>query len=129
MVWTMSDGVNWPNQFTFWQDMWGGKRPGPYFYLTDAEDPNCGHGNDLDSFDEQNPGNSKREAKDLKFVLLCQHNHGVLANYVYIEDEGPPQLAGWDGQTNPRYDHFIKGLDKPPPEDPTPKPGGGPKPR
>jgi hypothetical protein len=113
-VWSVSDGVTWPDQFSFWEDVWSGKKPGPYFYLTDSEDPNCGHGNDLDGFDEQNPGGSTREERDLKFVVVCQHDHGILANYVYIEDEGPPRLAGWEGHSNPRYDHFIKTLDHPP---------------
>jgi len=108
-AWTMSDGVHFLGYAEFWDAAWAGKKPGPYYYLPDNEDPNAGHGNDIDSFDEINPGNSPRTKKDLKFIVICQHNHGSLANYVYIEDEGPPQIAGWDGQTDPHYDRFLHG--------------------
>ncbi len=107
VIWANSDGMEFPNMYDFWGKIWKGARPGPYFYMTDAEDPNCGHGNDLDGFDEQNPGKSKRTAKDLKFVIVCQHDHGNLCKYVYIEDEGPPMLAMW-GEKDPNYPRFIK---------------------
>ena len=106
VIWANSDGMEFPNMYDFWGKIWKGARPGPYFYMTDAEDPNCGHGNDLDGFVEQNPGKSKRTAKDLKFVIVCQHDHGNLCKYVYIEDEGPPQLAMWDGK-DPNYPRFL----------------------
>jgi prepilin-type N-terminal cleavage/methylation domain-containing protein len=106
-VFVHSDGSTLPDQNTFWQTAWNGLKPGPYFYLTDAEDPNCGHGNDLDGFDEQNPGNAPRERRDIHFVLLCQHDHKDLAWYVYLEDEGPP-LISWNG-SYPGYHRFIHG--------------------
>ena len=99
-------GILFPDALTFWESVFPAARPGPYYYLSDAEDPNAGHGNDLDGFDEQNPGASPREAKDIKFVLLCQHDHADLCDYVYIEDEGPPQLATADN--DPGYEKFIK---------------------
>ena len=107
-VFTHSGG-GWPlpDQRTFWADAWSGIKPGPYFYLVDNDDPNNGHGNDIDSFDEGNPGNPPREDKDIHFVLLCQHDHGSLAWYVYLEDEGPPLIATADD--NPRYHRFIHG--------------------
>lgn len=106
-VFVHSDGSNLPNQFTFWQTAWDGLKPGPYYYLTDAEDPNCGHGNDLDQFDEQNPGHPPRQRRDIHFVALCQHDHKDLAWYVYLEDEGPP-LISWNG-SYPGYHRFIHG--------------------
>jgi prepilin-type N-terminal cleavage/methylation domain-containing protein len=106
-VWAHSDGSTIPHQNTFWKTAWNGHRPGPYHYLTDAEDPNCGHGNDLDQFDEQNPGNAPRERRDIHFVLLCQHDHRDLAWYVYLEDEGPP-LISWNG-SYPGYHRFLHG--------------------
>jgi prepilin-type N-terminal cleavage/methylation domain-containing protein len=99
-------GLTFPDAATFWSTVFPAARPGPYFYLADAEDPNAGHGNDLDGYDEQNPGAGPREAKDIKFVLLCQHDHANLCKYVYIEDEGPPQLA-MEGD-DPHYDIFVK---------------------
>lgn len=112
-VFVHSDGSNLPLQSTFWQTAWDGLKPGPYYYLTDAEDPNCGHGNDLDQYDEQNPGHPPRQRRDIHFVVLCQHDHRDLAWYVYLEDEGPP-LISWDG-SYPGYHRFIHG-----------NPGGGP---
>lgn len=112
-------GITFPDASTFWGTVFPAARPGPYYYLSDSEDPNAGHGNDLDGFDEQNPGGSPREAKDIKFVLLCQHDHAHLCDYVYIEDEGPPQLA-MEGD-DPGYDKFIKWEDG---RKPGGKPGG-----
>ena len=92
---------------TFWQVKWGGRRPGPYYYLVDG-DANKGHGNDLDGIDEDNPGASgdKRKGKDIKFVVLCQHDHKHLADYVYVVDNEPPVVADSDNQ--PGYERFIK---------------------
>jgi hypothetical protein len=71
-------------------------------------DPNKGHGNDLDGIDEENPGNSgdKRKKKDIKFVVLCQHNHKHLADYVYLVDNEPPVIVK-DGN-DPGYERFVK---------------------
>jgi len=113
-------GITFPDAPAFWERVFPRSRPGPYFYLADAEDPNAGHGNDLDGYDEQNPGGGPRTAKDIKFVLLCQHDHAHLCKYVYIEDEGPPQLA-MEGD-DPHYDIFIKWEDG---RTPGGKPGGG----
>jgi len=77
-------GITFPDAITFWASVFPAARPGPYYYLYDAEDPNAGHGNDLDGYDEQNPGGSKREAKDIKFVLICQHDHADLCNFTSI---------------------------------------------
>ena len=113
-------GLTFPDASTFWGTVFPAARPGPYYYLSDNEDPNAGHGNDLDGYDEQNPGGSKRTKKDIKFVLLCQHDHAYLCKYVYIEDEGPPQLA-MEGD-DPGYSRFIKWEDG---RKPGGKPGGG----
>jgi len=113
-------GITFPDAITFWSSVFPAARPGPYYYLSDAEDPNAGHGNDLDGYDEQNPGGGKRQAKDIKFVLICQHDHADLCLYVYIEDEGPPQLATAD--KSPGYERFIKGEEG---RKPGGKPGGG----
>ena len=118
-VFTHSGG-GWPlpDQRTFWDVAWSGVKPGPYYYLVDNDDPNNGHGNDLDQFDEGNPGNSPRQQKDIHFVVLCQHDHGSLGWYVYLEDEGRPQIA--TAQNNPKYHRFIKWIDKPPGNDKPP---------
>ena len=102
-------GTTLPEVATFWAGAFPAGGTGPYYLLSDAEDPKAGHGNDLDGFDEQNPGKEKRNAKDIKFVLVCQHDHGHLCSYVYIEDDGPPQLATSDN--DPKYEKFIQGED------------------
>jgi len=96
-----------PDPASYWEVKWRGRRPGPYFYLVDG-DANKGHGNDLDGIDEDNPGASgdKRKGKDIKFVVLCQHNHKHLADYVYLVDQEPPMIA--DADNKPGYERFIK---------------------
>ncbi len=95
---------------TFWANHFHGKKPGPYYYLLDG-DPNKGHGNDLDGIDEENPGKSaeNRDRDDIKFVVLCQHNHRHLGSYVYCVDAEPPVVVGGEGGAeDPKYTRFIK---------------------
>jgi prepilin-type N-terminal cleavage/methylation domain-containing protein len=99
-------GTTFPEVAAFWAAAFPAGGSGPYYYLSDAEDPKAGHGNDLDGFDEQNPGKEKRNAKGIKFVLVCRHDHGHLCSYVYIEDDGPPQLATSDD--DPEYERFLE---------------------
>ena len=51
---------------------------------------------------------------------MCQHDHAHLCEFVYIEDEGPPQLAMEDNK--PNYERFVKWEDG---RSPGGKPGGG----
>ncbi len=98
-------GVVFPTPADFWESVFPSARPGLYYYLSDGGDSDAGHGNELDNYDEENPGESGDEI-DIKFVLLCQHDHAHLCKYVYIEDEGPPKLATEDN--DPGYEKFIK---------------------
>jgi hypothetical protein len=108
-------GGGWPlpDQSTFWDVAWSGIKPGPYWYMTDG-DPNNGHGNDLDGIDEDNPGKSgeNQDARDIQFVVICQHDHGSLGWYVYVEDQDWPMIA--TAKDNPGYHRFIKWVDNPP---------------
>jgi hypothetical protein len=107
-IWNSSDmGVEMIAPAAFWGSHFHGFKPGPYFYLVDG-DPNSGHGNDLDDIDEQNPGDSadNRTKKDIQFVVVCQHDHKYLADYVYGEDQEPPRIAV--GGSDPNYDRFVK---------------------
>ncbi len=101
------NGIQIPDPQDFWPMAFPAGRPGPYYYLIDG-DPNKGHGNDLDGIDEENPGSSwqNREKLDIRFVVLCQHDHGNLADYVYVTDVGPPQIA--TTKSDPGYANFIK---------------------
>jgi len=106
-VWANSDGgLDFPERAILWNDIMRGSGPRGYWYALDNDDPNKGHGNDLDFYDEQNPGKSPRVDKNIYFVLRCEHNHGRLADYVYLEDEGPPQLAM--GKDQPRWNKFYR---------------------
>jgi prepilin-type N-terminal cleavage/methylation domain-containing protein len=108
-------GGGWPlpDEDSFWDIAWAGIKPGPYFYLVDG-DGNNGHGNDdLDGIDEENPGDSgdNRDARDIHCVVLCQHNHGKLAWYAYVEDQDAPKIATVDD--NPGYHNFIRYIGRP----------------
>lgn len=108
-------GGGWPlpDPANFWDIAWAGIKPGPYYYLVDG-DPNKGHGNDIDGIDEDNPGKSgdNRGKRDVEFVVVCQHDHGSLGWYVYVEDMDWPQIA--TARDNPGYHRFIKWEGDPP---------------
>ena len=100
------DGMSYPLAEDFWPRAYPAGKPGPYFYLLDG-DPNSGHGNDLDGLDEENPGKSWEniQEKDIQFAILCQHDHGTLGDYVYLTDDGLPQIATKDN--DPGFIRFI----------------------
>jgi hypothetical protein len=105
-VYSMGDGRYIPNPTLFWESAFpDGRKHGPYYYIVDG-DPNAGHGNDLDGVDEENPGASDPDKKDIKFVIFCEHDHGDLGKYVYLTDEEPPTIATEDN--DPNYQRFIK---------------------
>lgn len=52
---TLPDTV-FPTSDEFWDTIFPSAEPGPYHYLVDNDDPNNGHGNELDGWDEGNPG-------------------------------------------------------------------------
>lgn len=95
-----------PAPDTFWDVYWHGVKPGPYYYLIDDNDPGSGHGGDLDAYNENFPGDASRSGKDIRFVVLCQHDHGDLARYVYVEDDGPPTVA--NATNDPHYDRHLR---------------------
>jgi prepilin-type N-terminal cleavage/methylation domain-containing protein len=106
-VMNMGDGRYIPKPQYFWDNTWpDGRKHGPYYYIVDG-DPNSGHGNDLDGVDEENPGASDPDKKDIKFVIFCEHDHGDLGKYVYLTDEEPPTVVHGDGD-DPDYSRFIK---------------------
>lgn len=124
-IWNSSDiGVQLIAPAAFWGSHFHGVKPGPYFYLIDG-DPNAGHGNDLDDIDEQNPGDSadNRTKKDIQFVVVCQHNHKWLADYVYGEDQDSPRIA--IGGDDPNYARFCQWEMGAPGEAGHGDPGGG----
>jgi hypothetical protein len=105
-VMNMGDGRYIPDPEQFWESAWpDGRRHGPYYYIVDG-DPNSGHGNDLDGVDEENPGASDPDKKDIKFVIFCDHDHGELAKYVYLTDEEAPTVATDDN--DPDWQRFLK---------------------
>jgi hypothetical protein len=106
-VMNMGDGRYIPSPQSFWESAFpDGRKHGPYYYIVDG-DGNRGHGNDLDGVDEENPGDSDPDKKDIKFVIFCEHDHGDLGKYVYLTDEEPPTIVHGDGD-DPDYTRFIK---------------------
>ena len=107
-VWANCDGgLDFPDSDQLWNGIFGGHGPRGFWYEIDNDDPNKGHGNDLDGFDEQNPGKAPRKGRNIYFVLACEHDHGRLADYVYLEDEGSPQIA-MDGDKPPIWFKFYR---------------------
>lgn len=106
-VMMIGDGRYIPDPQYFWDNTWpDGRKHGPYYYIVDG-DPNNGHGNDLDGVDEENPGASDPDKKDIKFVIFCEHDHGSLGKYVYLTDEEPPTIVH-GADDDPDYSRFIK---------------------
>ena len=99
-------GTIFPTPSEFWDTTFPGHTRGLYYYILNNSDPNAGHGNDMDGYDEENPGASEPDAAPLDFVILCQHDHKDLANYVYAVDDHKPLLA--QPGDDPGYDDYIK---------------------
>ena len=107
-VWANCDGgLDFPDSDQLWNGIFGGHGPRGFWYEIDNDDANKGHGNDLDGFDEQNPGKAPRKDRNIYFVLACEHNHGRLADYVYLEDDGSPQIA-MEGDKPPIWFKFYR---------------------
>jgi prepilin-type N-terminal cleavage/methylation domain-containing protein len=93
-VWSNCDGgLDFPDRDRLWNEIFRGHGPRGFWYEIDNDDPNKGHGNDLDGFDEQNPGKAPRTDRNIYFVVACEHDHNRLADFVYLEDEGSPQIS------------------------------------
>jgi len=107
-LWPLWSEGNPPTPEAFWNDRWGGHAPGPYYYIPNTNDGNSGHGNDfLDRCDEDNngAGTARRNCQDITYLLVCQHDHGPLARYVWLEGQQAPQLA--TDANDPHWDLFI----------------------
>ena len=104
----LGDGRYIPTPDEFWSEGYPSAEEGEYYYIVDAEDHNKGHGNDLDNCDEDNPGSSidGRDCWDLKFVVLCNHDHGSLGQYCYGVDGDPPTVLKL-GETDPGYKGWL----------------------
>lgn len=76
-------------------DWMGNKRNKHYHYVPNDSDANSGHGNDLDICDEDNPGASleNRDCLDIKYIWVCDHNHGKLAKYLFGSDSTGPVVV------------------------------------
>lgn len=111
-----------PSSDDFWGTVYPAAMPGPYHYLVDNDDANNGHGNELDGWDEGNPGGKEPPPGyvDIQWVIICDHDHAHLAKYVYITESGIPTIA--TEENDPGYQKFYeKGSGK----KPGGKPGGG----
>ena len=108
-IWANCDGgMDFPDNNRLWNGIFAGHGPRGFWYALDNDDPNKGHGNDLDGFDEQNPGKAPRTDRNIYFVLACRHDHGQLADYVYLEDVDPPRIARAGGRPPIWYKFYSK---------------------
>lgn len=107
-IWSNCDGgMDFPDSDRLWNGIFGGVGPKGYWYALDNDDANKGHGNDLDGFDEQNPGKAPRKDRNIYFVLACEHDHGRIADFVSLEDDGSPQIH-LDGDKKPIWYKFYR---------------------
>lgn len=107
VAYDMGDGRYIPNPTEFWAEGFPDAEEGEYYYIVDEQDSNKGHGNDLDGCDEDNPGSSPRcPGADIKFVVLCNHDHGALGKYVYATEQDAPTVVGVDGD-DPGYKAWL----------------------
>jgi type II secretory pathway pseudopilin PulG len=88
-VWSASDnGIAFPDPASFWHEHAPKARPGRYTLLVNGDpangdvDLNDGHETDGD-----------RGTRRVEFVILCEDDFGDRAEYLYIEDSGPPRLV------------------------------------
>jgi prepilin-type N-terminal cleavage/methylation domain-containing protein len=108
-VWENCDGgLDFPDRDRLWNDIWHGHGPRGYWFALDNDDPNKGHGNDLDGFDEQNPGKAPRTDRNIYFVLACEHDHGRLADFVWLEDAGSPRIWKTGDEKLPWFKFYKK---------------------
>ena len=63
----------------FWDQAWNGADPVPYRILSLIGGANEAQGND--------------RSGGASVVILCRHDHGSLAKYQYVIDEGEPSVA------------------------------------
>ncbi len=100
VAYDLGDGRYIPNPTEYWAEGFPDAEEGEYYYIVDEQDHNKGHGNDLDGCDEDNPGNSPRcPGADIKFVVLCNHDHGEFGKYVFATEQDAPtvvEVGGFD---------------------------------
>ena len=105
----LGDGRYVPTPDQFWNEGYPSSTEGEYYYIVDSEDHNKGHGNDLDFCDEDNPNWETFKgcpgAGNIKWVVLCSHDHGRFGKYCYATDVDPPQIATEDD--DPGYYAFL----------------------
>lgn len=106
VAYDLGDGRYIPNPTEFWAEGFPSAEEGEYYYIVDNQDANKGHGNDLDGCDEENPGNSPRCPNDIKFVVLCAHDHGTFGKYVYATEQDSPTVVEVDGD-DPGYQAWL----------------------
>ena len=106
----LGDGRYIPTPDEFWNEGYPSAVEGEYYYIVDAEDHNKGHGNDLDFCDEDNPNADKFKGCpgfDVKFVVLCNHDHGTLAEYCFAVDGEPPTVVAKGSLDDPGYAAWL----------------------
>jgi prepilin-type N-terminal cleavage/methylation domain-containing protein len=106
-VWSASDnGGDFPNPAAFWKNHFKGAKPGPYVLLIDGNPATGGvdlDGDSMEGPDETGGGTGRRS---VEFVVVYPERFGDLAEYVYIEDHGPPTIVSGP-EDDPGYRRFA----------------------
>jgi hypothetical protein len=97
-----------PTPGEYWATAFPAAKHGPYYFIVDSEEHNANHGNDLDDCDEEaEGGESSCQRADIKWVVLCTHDHGSLGSYCFATDRDPPLLVTRH-DADPGYLHFAR---------------------
>lgn len=97
-----------PTPQEYWSSAFPTAGPGAYYFMVDSEDHNRGVGNDLDDCDEELAGQaSPCRQSDIKYVVLCTHDHGSLGSYCFATDREPARIVS-GSDVDPGYLRFSK---------------------
>jgi prepilin-type N-terminal cleavage/methylation domain-containing protein len=106
-MWHQSDhGRLFPNATAFWENYKGNTEAGPYVVLVDGNPAEGGI--DLDTAFSQGTGSTGggHGRRSVEFVVVHPAGFGKLAEYVYIEDSGPPTIVTGP-ENDPGYRRFA----------------------
>ncbi len=108
-IWSASDnGISFPSAAAFWQQHARAADPRRYTLIVDGE-PAAG-GVDLNdsSMEGANETGGDLGRRRVEFVIVCEDDFGDRAEYLYIEDSGPPTIVTGP-QDDPGYRGFARG--------------------
>ncbi len=102
-MWMASDDGNaFPDAKTFWSKYYKGDKPSQYVLLAKDE---INHGSNSFSHEGAGATGGGEGRRRVEFVVLALDEYGDQAEYIYIEDQGPPVVVTGP-QNDPGYRSF-----------------------